>query len=45
VLIGDAVRLSLMYPDFGLKDFSGDSFPGDHAAELNTGLLCSLCDK
>ncbi len=38
VLIGDAVRLSLMYPDFGLKDFSGDSFPGDHAAVLFTWL-------
>lgn len=38
VLIGDAVRLSSMYPDFGLKDSSGDSFPGDHAAVLFTWL-------
>jgi membrane-associated phospholipid phosphatase len=34
MLIGEAVRLSSMYPDFGLKDYSGDSFPGDHAAVL-----------
>jgi hypothetical protein len=27
-----------MYPDFGLKDYSGDSFPGDHAAVLFTWL-------
>ena len=38
VLISDAVRLSSMYPDFGLKDSSGDSFPGDHAAVLFTWL-------
>jgi hypothetical protein len=36
MLIGEAVRLSSMYPDFGLKDYSGDSFPGDHAAVLRT---------
>jgi membrane-associated phospholipid phosphatase len=38
MLIGEAVRLSSMYPDFGLKDYSGDSFPGDHAAVLFTWL-------
>jgi membrane-associated phospholipid phosphatase len=38
MLIGEAVRLSSIYPDFGLKDYSGDSFPGDHAAVLFTWL-------
>ncbi len=36
--IADAIRLSSIYPDFGLKDVSGDSFPGDHAAVLFTWL-------
>lgn len=38
VLISDALSLSSMYPDFGLKDVSRDSFPGDHAAVLFTWL-------
>lgn len=37
-LISDALRLSSMYPNFGLKDISMDSFPGDHAAVLFTWL-------
>lgn len=35
-VIDSAVRLSSIYPSFDLKDWDGDSFPGDHAAVLFT---------
>ncbi|SMN00901.1 Putative membrane protein [uncultured Candidatus Thioglobus sp.] len=41
-VIDSAVRLSLLYPNFSLKDIAGDSFPGDHAAVLFTWLGYSL---
>jgi membrane-associated phospholipid phosphatase len=33
-LVFESIRLSALYPDLTLKDSSGESFPGDHAAVL-----------
>ena len=41
-VVDSAIRLSSMYPEFHLKDISGDSFPGDHAAVLLIWLGYSL---